>query len=337
MRTNELVSGLHTHVEYLAAAPREPGSKHHTWSRGFIKSFLESQLFAVREVPFTYRGHRGINLFTEPIPKDRPDLPLVIVGAHYDTARHDVSARVAKEGTSGADDNASGVVGMEFLAKRTMELVPEHGDWCTNRVQFVAYDLEENQLGELGCIGSRWHVEELLKGRTDVSAAIILEMIGYADATPGSQKVFPQLKALFPDRYPDDMAGDFIGIVGNERSRSLVETVAGSFPQVTNLPVQSLVVPGNGDMIPDVRRSDHQAFWDWEEIAKELGICGSSVPDALMVTDTSEFRNPHYHAPTDRPETLDYVFMAAVVTGLQRALVHLLFGSGVRAEYRQPL
>jgi hypothetical protein len=31
-----------------------------------------------------------------------------------------------------------------------------------------------------------------------------------------------------------------------------------------------------------------------------------------MRTDTSEFRNPHYHRPSDTPDTLDYDFMAAV-------------------------
>jgi hypothetical protein len=31
-----------------------------------------------------------------------------------------------------------------------------------------------------------------------------------------------------------------------------------------------------------------------------------------MWTDTAEFRNPHYHRPTDTPDTLDYEFMAEV-------------------------
>jgi hypothetical protein len=31
-----------------------------------------------------------------------------------------------------------------------------------------------------------------------------------------------------------------------------------------------------------------------------------------MWTDTSEFRNPHYHRASDTPDTLDYAFMADV-------------------------
>ncbi len=44
---------------------------------------------------------------------------------------------------------------------------------------------------------------------------------------------------------------------------------------------------------------------------------------ALMWTDTSEFRNPHYHLPTDMPETLDYEFLA----GVTRLLVHAVLSS----------
>lgn len=43
-----------------------------------------------------------------------------------------------------------------------------------------------------------------------------------------------------------------------------------------------------------------------------------------MVTDTAPFRNPHYHRPSDKPETLDYDRLARVTSGLEavvRALV----------------
>jgi hypothetical protein len=39
-----------------------------------------------------------------------------------------------------------------------------------------------------------------------------------------------------------------------------------------------------------------------------------------MVTDTAIFRNPNYHQPTDKPDTLDYDRMARVVLGLMRAV-----------------
>lgn len=35
-----------------------------------------------------------------------------------------------------------------------------------------------------------------------------------------------------------------------------------------------------------------------------------------MITDTAYYRNFNYHTPADRPETLDYEKMAAVVDGV---------------------
>jgi len=57
-----------------------------------------------------------------------------------------------------------------------------------------------------------------------------------------------------------------------------------------------------------VRLSDHSSFWD------------AGFP-ALMVTDTSFFRNPHYHQASDTPDTLDYPFLARVTAGDPMRLV----------------
>jgi aminopeptidase YwaD len=54
--------------------------------------------------------------------------------------------------------------------------------------------------------------------------------------------------------------------------------------------------------VPDTRRSDHASFWD-------LGY------PAVMITDTATMRNPHYHRPSDRIDTLDLVFLTSVCRG----------------------
>jgi hypothetical protein len=42
-----------------------------------------------------------------------------------------------------------------------------------------------------------------------------------------------------------------------------------------------------------------------------------------MWTDTSEFRNPHYHQASDTPDTLDYAFVSEVTKlALARAVSH---------------
>jgi hypothetical protein len=73
-----------------------------------------------------------------------------------------------------------------------------------------------------------------------------------------------------------------------------------------HLPLVPLVVPGNGELMPDTRRSDHSAFWE------------EGYP-AVMLTDTANFRNPHYHQPTDTLDTLNLDFMAAVADAVTAA------------------
>ena len=63
--------------------------------------------------------------------------------------------------------------------------------------------------------------------------------------------------------------------------------------------------------MPDTRRSDHAPFWD-------QGV------GAVMVTDTADLRSPHYHQPSDKPETLDPVFLAGVTEVVLGALETLL-------------
>jgi hypothetical protein len=51
-----------------------------------------------------------------------------------------------------------------------------------------------------------------------------------------------------------------------------------------------------------------------------------------MVTDTSFYRNPHYHAPTDTIETLNIEFMAKVCEGVDRGLMALQARHGIETK-----
>jgi hypothetical protein len=77
-----------------------------------------------------------------------------------------------------------------------------------------------------------------------------------------------------------------------------------------HVPTKVLPVPNGGRAIPEVCLSDHSPFWD-------------QGYDALMVTDTSFMRNPHYHQMSDTVETLDLPFFCGVVEGLASALGEL--------------
>jgi hypothetical protein len=132
---------------------------------------------------------------------------------------------------------------------------------------------------------------------------ISLEMVGFT----GLKQDYPPY--VNPKYYPN--VGDFIAIIGNERSKELLGKVCRSFKdRMSRLPLEFLLVPGNGEGMEEVRLSDHSPFWD------------HGFP-ALMITDTAFLRNPNYHLPSDRMETLDFEFMRKVATGVFYSITEL--------------
>src|SRR5215213_10771281 len=89
---------LRLHVEALASIPRPPGSAAHMLAQASIEAHFREAGFTVARQPFRDNGLAGVNLLTIPKP-NQPDLPLLIVGAHYDSIPD----------SPGADDNASAV------------------------------------------------------------------------------------------------------------------------------------------------------------------------------------------------------------------------------------
>ncbi len=285
---DQLADRLRAHVAYLAAAPRLFGSAEHRRAKSYIRDQLRQAGFAVVAQSYVEENLAFENLATPAYPATA-GLPLLIVGAHFDTV----------PGSPGADDNASAVAALlelaRWLGSRLATLAQPRA-----RVQLVAYDLEE-----MGLLGSAAHSRELRRAGTVLRAMISLEMLGYTDARPGSQRLPPPLVGLYPD------VGNFIGVVGNEASAGLVRAVTATLRQVPELPVECIAVPGDGRLLGETRLSDHSSFWD------------QGYP-ALMITDTSFFRNPHYHLPSDRSETLDYPFLARVTAGICAAVWWLL-------------
>lgn len=54
-----------------------------------------------------------------------------------------------------------------------------------------------------------------------------------------------------------------------------------------------------------------------------------------MVTDTANFRYPHYHSPEDTVDKINYVALARVVAGLQQSILEL--AGGENRIYRKEL
>jgi Zn-dependent M28 family amino/carboxypeptidase len=282
-----LAERLRGHVEALAATARPPGTAAHTQAREYVFDHLGRAGFVVEEQVYRDVNGECINLTTQPFPHDEK-LPLVIIGAHYDSVYN----------SPGADDNASAVAGLIELAHWIGPRLPVEA--CHARLQLAAYDLEE-----YGLIGSDLHGREIKAADVPFRGMISLEMLGYTNHRKGSQQMPAFLRGMYPD------VANFIGVVGNQKSIALLRVVAEALRAVPGLPVEHLEVPGDGHLLPQTRLSDHSSFWD------------QGYP-ALMITDTSFFRNPHYHQVSDTPDTLDYPFLARVTVGVCEAALRLV-------------
>lgn len=272
---------------HLAAIvrPRPSGSDELESLRTYVTDQLQSSGWNVRRHEFEAVngiGDRltGIQLIAT-LPEARADSWLC-VAAHLDSRFE----------TPGADDNASGVVGLLEIARCWPEWRPANGA----EVELVVTDLEEE-----GMLGGAEHARLWLARPERLLGMIALEMIGYCDQRPHTQALPKQLVGKYPT------TGNFVAVIGNQISAKLIEDFHDGLQEIPSLPVETLQVPENGNLLQAVRLSDHSPFWD-------AGF------QAVMITDTSFLRNPHYHRGSDTVETLDLNFLRQVTAGCLRAI-----------------
>lgn len=247
-------------------------------ARSYIEATLSALGYPVELHGFDDGGREHHNVIATRLGTGRPE-KRVLVLAHYDTVAD----------SPGADDNASGVACLLELAEILKEWQPE------KTLQLVGVNLEENgdeEVSGTGLRGSRALAGLALREGWDIEAVLVLESVAFAGES-ARQTVPPGLPFAVPER------GDFLAAIGNELSKGVVEGFALAARALTALPVVPLVVPGNGELLRDTRRSDHAPFWD------------AGFP-AIMLTDTTNFRNPHYHRPSDTLDTLNLGFAAEV-------------------------
>ena len=239
---------------------------------------------------------------TASAPKAASAVPPILVSAHYDTV----------PGSPGADDNASGVASL-LEAARVLSTIQ-----LSRSIEFVAFDMEENQPEGFGLVGSTAFVKHILNkgergaaGKNAYAGLYNLEMVGYTSG-PGDQRHPPGFRFILPRVYDRvrkrEFRGDFIALVaigsGIELSRRFQEAIGLWVPE---LQVQAIEVRYRIPRLGDIFRSDHAPFW------------AAGIP-AIMITDTANFRNPNYHRPTDVPDTLDFPFLGNVTRALVATL-----------------
>jgi len=275
-----VASNLLTHLTTLARErhPRTSPEALRETADDLTQQFSDAGL-AVARHPFDAWGQTYDNVVATVPASTSASSPPLILAAHYDTV----------EGSPGADDNASGLAVLLDVARRLAQTP------LVRPVQFIAFCLEEEDL-----LGSRAYATHLATTSQSIHGAIVLECVGYASDKEGSQKAPPGIPVAVPS------TGNFLAVIGNQASASLTNGVAQAM--ACSVPVVPLIVPGNGEQLPDTRRSDHTAFW-------EQGF------PAVMITDTANFRNPHYHRPTDTIDTLNLDFLSSVAKAVTAAVI----------------
>jgi len=247
----------------------------------YIHNEFSKDGLRVWKEPLEWEGNQFHNIVAEKKGILSPD-QVVIVGAHYDTV----------PGSPGADDNASAVAVLLEMAANIQRVTTR------STVRLIAFTLEE-----YGYVGSAYYARKVKREGERIVGMISLEMVGFT----GRRQKYPV--TINPKYYPN--VGDFIGVVGNQRSEALVEKVRHCLKTyVPQLPAEFIVVPGNGEGLEEARLSDHGPFWD------------QGYP-ALLVTDTALLRNPNYHLPSDTIETLDFEFMKKVAVGVFYSVAEL--------------
>jgi Zn-dependent M28 family amino/carboxypeptidase len=250
---------------------------------GFIEqAFREAGYTPIRQ-DYEARGQRFANLIAERRGTAWPPR-ILVVGAHYDTARS----------SPGANDNASGVAAVLALARTFAD---QRLTWT---LRFIAFTNEERPFLRTAAMGSRVYAQHCRAIHERIEGMLSLETIGYCSMEKGSQRL-SFFGLLAPQR------GNFIALVANPRSRPLLRQVSDAFRQHTRIDCETITLPTS---FPGAWSSDHWAFWK------------AGYP-ALMVTDTAPLRYPFYHTPEDTPDKLRYDFLTGVVQGLRGAVAAL--------------
>lgn len=280
-----VIQNLYQHVEYLSVKIGE----RHIWKEGSLErttDYIESAFTSYGYSVWrqTYPCY-GKKVSNLIVEKKGEDDHSVVIGAHYDTV----------PGTPGADDNASAVAGLLELARLHRE-APNKKTFL-----FVAFANEEPPCFGFPNMGSMVYAKHLKEQGCLVEVMVSLEMIGYFRPERIQNYPLPGMSLFYPK------TADFIGVVGNFRSSKYVSLFKKGIRKHSAINARSLIAP---EFFGGISLSDNSSFW-------RHGY------KAIMVTDTSFFRNRNYHQETDTIDTLDFDKMAEVVKGTHYTLREL--------------
>lgn len=215
----------------------------------------------------------------------------IIIGAHYDVCGNQ----------PGADDNATGVVGLLELA-RLLYTELQYDIELDYRIDLVAYTLEEPPSFRTENMGSYVHANYLFTNNIPVKGMICLEMLGYFnDAKKSQDYPLKILKLIYGSR------GDYITVVQKFGSGQLSRSFKRKMKRNKFIKTKSFKAPAG---LTGIDFSDHLNYWKF----------GYS---AVMITNTGFYRNKNYHEKSDRIETLDIERLKATIDQVFASLIEV--------------
>lgn len=276
----------------FVAEPRAPQSSHWAAVQDYAQTHLEAYGYTVERRPYD----TGLNILATRPGTDLAD-EVVLISAHYDSRGcGDAACTIPPEECNGADDNATGVAAALELA-RVLSTV------STRRTVTIALWDEE----ERGLVGAKAFVETLPTTGENIHLVINWDSIGYMSEAPNSQQLPNGFDLVFPDEVAEvqanELRADFIAVIGDDSpvATKAVETFEG-LGETTGLSAIALILIdglATSPLASDLRRSDHAPFWD-------IGV------PAVFITDSTEFRNDHYHCGAGQDAISDLTMEFAV-------------------------
>jgi len=274
---------------YLKTLTKTPQFRNHTnidqlnLTADYIKTIFEksSDSVSLQEYDVDQKIYKNIICSFGTENKKR-----IIVGAHYDVCGDQ----------EGADDNASGIVGLMELSRLLK------GKKLNYRIDLVAYTLEEPPYFRTEFMGSYIHAKSLKESKAEVFGMISLEMIAYFKDEAKSQS-YPL--GILSVKYGNK--GNYITLVKKFCSGEFVNQFSKNFKASKSILTKTFASPPS---LPGIDFSDHLNYWKFDY-------------DAMMITDTSFYRNKNYHQKTDTMETLDISRMSKVIDGVYNGIIAL--------------
>lgn len=285
---------LRADVAFIAK-PRTPGSAHWRAVQDLCKERFEQYGFKVE----LHDYGTGTNVIGTRRGSEKPD-EQIIVSAHYDHIAN----------CAGADDNATGVAGVLETA-RVLE-----GAKLARTLIVACWDEEER-----GLLGSIAYATRAKADGDQIIAMTSLEMIGYKNDAPNTQKVPTGFDLLFKEQYQaleaNQFRADFVSVVALDTAMPLVRAFERR-AQSDGLRTSTLLLTqamATSAQLADLNRSDHAAFW----------LAGFP---SMMLNDSANFRYAQYHCKSgdDVPELIDYGFMADITRASVAAQLEVLDG-----------